>query len=204
MQVAQAGDENQIAQALGTARPRPGDRCTGSLPRRRMTDRATFETRCSRHWRGHRPGDRPSAPGQDASARSRRCAASTSRSRRARCSASSAPTAPARRRRSTCSARSPSRPAARRDVAGHDVVARARRRAPQHRPRVPGPDARRLPDRGAEPASCTPSSTACSRDAGRAADASRCWRWSGCGSARTRPSRRSPAACAGGWRSRAA
>ena len=30
--------------------------------------------------------------------------------------------------------------------------ARARRRPPQHRPRLPGPDARRLPDRRAEPA----------------------------------------------------
>ena len=37
-------------------------------------------------------------------------------------------------------------------VAGHDVVARARRRPPQHRAGVPGPDARRLPDRRPEPA----------------------------------------------------
>ena len=37
-------------------------------------------------------------------------------------------------------------------VAGHDVVARARRRPPPHRPRLPGPDARRLPHRRAEPA----------------------------------------------------
>ena len=43
---------------------------------------------------------------------SRRCAASASRSRLGKYSASSAPTAPARRRRSTCSAHWPSRPAA--------------------------------------------------------------------------------------------
>ena len=45
-------------------------------------------------------------------------------------------------------------------VSGFDVVARARRRPPAHRPRVPGPDARRPPHRRRRTSACTPSSTA--------------------------------------------
>ena len=78
---------------------------------------------------------------------------------------------------------------------------RARRRPPQHRPGVPGPDARRLPHRPSRTCASTPSCTACPRRGCRTGCA-RCSRWSGCGSGGTTGCRRSPAGCAGAWRSR--
>ena len=108
------------------------------------------------------------------------------RRRRARSSASSAPTAPARARRSTCSARWPSpRPGAAR-VSGFDVVSRARRRAPPHRPRLPGPDARRPPHRRRRTSGCTPSCTA-STPASSRPGWTRCSRWSTSADRRDQP-----------------
>ena len=71
-----------------------------------------------------------------------------------------------------------------RRVAGFDVDRRTRRRAPQHRPGLPGHDARHLPDRRAEPAPARRALRRAARD-GRARACSRCSRWSGCGSAGT-------------------
>ena len=66
--------------------------------------------------------------------------------------------------------------------------ARARRRAAQHRARLPGPDARRLPDRRAEP---PPARRALRRsvEPGPRIACGRCSRWSGCGSAGDSPVR---------------
>ena len=71
-------------------------------------------------------------------------------------------------------------------VAGHDVVTRARRRAPQHRPGLPGPDARRLPDRRAEPAPARRALRRRSPTWSRRG-CSRCSRWSACGSRKDSP-----------------
>ena len=98
-----------------------------------------------------RPPSRSSAS-RSGTARSRPSAASTSGSSPGRPSASSARTAPASPRRSRSSAPSPRRPPASARVAGYDVRHRARRGPPQHRPGLPGADARPLPHRRAEPA----------------------------------------------------
>ena len=147
-QVASVGDEPTSGPRPSSCSPRPGARCTGSSPRSPTSDDADDDTgddptpqqpdrsvtpatrrrRLTRATGDRRPARRagprrsPSADLVKNFGEVGRCGASTSRSRPARCSASSAPTAPARRPRSTCCARWPSRPPARRRVAGHDVV----------------------------------------------------------------------------------
>ena len=131
--------------------------------------------------------DRSPRPAQDASARSKPCAASASTVAAGEVFGFLGPNGAGKTTtiNMLCTLATP--PGGQRARRRPRRRARTRRRPPPHRPGLPGPDARRLPDRRAEPRACTPRSTAWSPRSCPAACA-RCSRWSACGSAATRRS----------------